>query len=216
MLNERLIEDLKEVASSHSCHCLPTQWMPFFEPRPMPEVCETFNNYVKCRWPVHVFHVDPANQEQNIADEFSSRRELQLSLAVAVSTGQLNVSEALQFQRKLELDMNTIAVNRTVVGFSHGEDTFGYRFQPRIQTPDTESNLKVAFRENLLGGPNRDELIRNYRIEPGIRECTALVIAPAFIRQYIVDVHSDWFDLALAIRHSSIATPRCPLRWLSI
>lgn len=196
LLNERLIEDMREVATSHGCHCLPTEWMPFFQPKPMPEACETFNTYVKCRWPIHVFHVDPVTQEQNVADEFSSRRELQLSLAVAVSQGQISLSQANQFQRKLELDINTIALNRTIVGFSHGEDTFGYRFQPRVQTPDTESNMKVAFRETLLGGPNRDELLRDHRIEPGMRECVALVIAPAFIRQYVVDVHSDWFKLA--------------------
>ena len=33
---------------------------------------------------------------------------------------------------------DTIALNRTQVGFSHGENTFGWQLYPRFQTPDTE------------------------------------------------------------------------------
>jgi len=193
LLNERLIVDMREVASSHGCDCLVGDGMSFYEPRPTPEAAETFNQYVRCRWPIHVFHVDPVNQEQNVGDRFSSRRELQLALAVAVASGTVGADSATRYARRLEFDMDTISLNRTVVGFSHGEDTFGFRFQPRSQSPDTPRMGKAI--HQMFHGINRDSVLDDQRIEPGSRECLALVVAPSFLRQLIVDVHSDWFPL---------------------
>ncbi len=193
LLNERLIADMREVASSHGCDCLTGDGMAFYEPRPTPEAAETFNQYVRCRWPIHVFHVDPVNQEQNVGDRFSSRRELQLALAVAVATGTTNVSTAAKYARKMELEMDSINLNRTVIGFSHGEDTFGFRFQPRVQSPDTPRMGKAV--HQMFHGVSKDSILDDHRIEPGQRECLALVVAPSFLRQLIVDVHSDWYPL---------------------
>ncbi|HEY4260275.1 MAG TPA: hypothetical protein VGM98_08945, partial [Schlesneria sp.] len=151
-----------------------------------------FNEYVQCRWPIHAFHIDPVTQDQNVGDRFTSSRELQTAMAVAVSTGRLGIDQAAKFARRLELDIDTVAINRTVVGFSHGDDTFGWRFFPRVQTPPTEGNLTVAFRDLLAGGPRRDVMLRQRQIEPGARECVALMVAPAFLRQVILDVNGDW------------------------
>lgn len=195
LLNEQMIRDMRSTASAKGCDCLPTEWAPFYLPEPPMHAISAFNQYVKCRWPIHVFHVDPMVQDQNVGDSFSQRRELQLAMAIAVASGQVGVDQVTNYARRVELDMETIALNRTIVGFSHGEDTFGWRFGPRVQTPEIESNFKVAFRDLLLGGPKRDALLANHRIEPGSRECVALVIAPSFLRQFIVDVHSDWQKL---------------------
>ena len=195
LLNERLNEDLRAVASSKGCACLPTCWQQFHVPNPTPEARSLFNQYVQCRWPIHTFHLDPLTQDQNVGDKFSSTRELQLSMAVAVATGQIGVDQATKFARRIQLDLETIALNRTVVGFSHGEETFGWRFYPRVQTPPIESNSKVIFRDLLRGGPSNDALLRLRQIEPGARECIALVVAPAFLRQLILDVNGDWQGL---------------------
>ena len=193
LLNERLIDDMQRTASLNGC-CLEAAPLPYFLPSPPPEARAAFADYVRCRWPVHVFAIDPITQDQNIADAFTSRRELQLALAVGLASGNLSARNYNQFARQLDLEAETIALNRTVVGFSHGRDTFGWRFYPRFQTPDTESNLKVAMR-TLVGAENRDTRLRQRRMEPGRREVTALVLMPSFVPAADLDFRSSWFEL---------------------
>ena len=195
LLNERLVEDIRETSSATNCQCVITDWMPFYLPKPPAEACFAFNQYVRCRWPVHVFALDPVMQDQNVADSFSRRREMQLALSLAFASGQIGANSFTRFARRLELDMETIALNRTIVGFSHGNETFGWRFYPRVQSPPTDSNLTVVFRDLLVGGPSRNAEIRKHRLEPGIRECVALVIMPAFVPYVTIDVRSNWFSL---------------------
>ena len=57
----------------------------FYEFDPSPEAKQAFNAYVACKWPLHVYSVDPAVEQQNVLDAFSRRSELQLALAVAVA-----------------------------------------------------------------------------------------------------------------------------------
>ena len=101
-------------------------------------------------------------EDQNIADAFSLRRELQLSMSLAFVTGQISANNMTRFARRIEQDYETVALNRTMVGFSHGEDTFGWRYYPRYQTPDIESNLTVLARDLLIGGPNRNAVLRQH------------------------------------------------------
>ena len=195
LLNERLNEDLKAVTSTKGCACLSADWQQFHLPDPSAEARMIFNQYVQCRWPIHTFHLDPQTADQNVGDKFSSTRDLQLAMAVALSTGSINVDQATKFSRRLQLDLETIALNRTCVGFSHGEETFGWRFYPRVQSPPIESNFTVICRDMLRGGPSNDALLKLRQIEPGQRECVALVVAPAFLRQLILDVNGDWQGL---------------------
>ena len=53
-----------------------------------------FKDYVACKWPLHIYSVDPVLDQQNVLDAYSRRTELQLALAVAVATGQFNVKNA--------------------------------------------------------------------------------------------------------------------------
>src|SRR5262249_34519529 len=149
-------------------------WCEYFLPDPPPECRQAFNDYVKLRWPIHVFALDPYIQEQNIADSLSTRRELQLALAIAFTNGQLSARNLTKYTRRLEAEYETISLNRTQIGFSHGENTFGWRFYPRYQTPDTPSNAEDLLRNQLIGGPNRNALLRQRRLEPGVRECVAI------------------------------------------
>lgn len=194
LLNERLIADMRQVAADKGCACLPAaDGLQFHYPNPSPEERSLFNEYVRCRWPIHVFALDPMTQDQNVADAFSRRRELQLALAIAFTNGRLNANNLTRYARRLELDMETIALNRTALGFSHGEDTFGWRFYPRVQTPPERGNLTVAFHELLVGGPTRDDDLRQRQLEPGMRECVAVVIMPSFVPYVTLESHSRWF-----------------------
>jgi hypothetical protein len=197
LLTDRLIRDMRETATAKGKPCPGDgAWLPYFLPCPPPEARMAFAEYVKVRWPIHVFALDPVTQDQNIADALSTRRETQLALSIAFTNGFINANTLTRYARRLEAEYETVALNRTQVGFAHGENTFGWRFYPRFQTPDTESNLTVLFRDQLIGGPNRNQLARHARLEPGPRDCVALVIMPSFVPYVTVDSVSNWFGLA--------------------
>lgn len=195
LLNERLIDDMKQMQAAKNCSCLTTEWLPYFLPNPEPHVVEAFRQYVECRWPIQVFAVDPITNDQNVAESVSIRREMQLALSVALANGQINVQHFLRYARALALDQETIALNRTAVGFSHGGDTFGWRFYPRVQAPPSRGNLAVATRELFVGGMSQDHLLRSRRLEPGMRECTAIVLMPGFVPYVTFDTRTNWFRL---------------------
>jgi hypothetical protein len=196
LLNDRLIRDMKETASSKGLALAGCDhWCPYFLPDPPAECRKAFNDYVRLRWPIHVFALDPYTQEQNIADSLSTRREIQLALSIAFTNGMMSARQLTRFSRRLEAEYETIALNRTQYGFGHGENTFGWRFYPRFQTPDTPSNAQALIREGLIGGPSRDALLRQRRLEPGWRECVAVVMMPSFVPYVEVDTVSNWFPI---------------------
>ncbi len=196
LLTDQLIQDMREEIVSKGCACGPIgDWLPYFHPNPPAEARQAFNEYVRCRWPVHVFALDPVTEEQNLADTFSGRREMQLAMSLAFVSGQISASNMMRYARRIEFDFATIDLNGTAVGFSHGDETFGWRFYPRFQTPDIESNFTVFFRDLLYGGPNRNALLRQRRIEPGMRECVAVVMMPSFVPYATMNVSSNWFKL---------------------
>lgn len=195
LLDERLHDDIRETAGLKGAPLPADVCVPFFGPNPPPEARDIFNEYVRHRWPIHVFALDPVNQEQNVADEFSRRRELQVALSLAFAADQIGAQALMRHARRLEWDMATIALNRTAVGFSHGSDTFGWRFFPRFQSPPTSSGVE-ALCETMLGGPSREKDLNSRQIEPGMRECTAIVIMPSFVPYATFDVRTNWFKLA--------------------
>lgn len=193
VLNDRLIKDMLAVAQSKGCPCMAEGDTAFYRPQPSPEASQTFNHYVLCRWPVHVFALEPVTDDQNIADKYSATREMQLTLSLAFVTGKISASNMLQYARKLQTDMETIMLNRTAVAFSHGNDTFGWRFYPRFQSPPTPGNLR-AFAQTVLGS-SPDQGVCTRQLEPGMRECHAVVIMPSFVPYVTFDVRSNWFRL---------------------
>jgi hypothetical protein len=195
LLNDQLIQDMRESAAAKNFGCPRGDWLPYYLPCPPTEARQAFNEYVRCRWPIHVFALDPSSQQQNIVDTFSGRREMQLALSMAFVRGNLSANNMMRYSRRIEYDAATIDLNGTEIGFSHGNDTFGWRFYPRFQTPDVESNAQVFFRDLLIGGPNRNELLKQRRLEPGIRECVAIVIMPSFVPFATFNVSSNFFNL---------------------
>ncbi|MBX7168280.1 MAG: hypothetical protein K1X74_18225 [Pirellulales bacterium] len=195
LLNHRLQEEMQSTSIEKNCGCLPPLvWGDFYHPHPSPEARAAFNEFVRCRWPIQVFTVDPENDEQNIDDRLARRRELQLAVSLAVASGEMNASAAGRFLRRLDTEIAVIQLNRTTVGFSHGADTFGWRYYPRFQTPPSPGNLK-AFAETLCGGPTTDQDLRQRKLEPGIRECVAMIVMPSFVPYCTLDSRSSWFSL---------------------
>ncbi len=195
-LNVALKRDMRRIAVEKNCPCACGEELMFVGPNPSAEARAIFNEYVRCRWPVIVFALDPANQEQNIGLTSSRRREIQLVAALAAANGPFSAQKLSRFVRRMEMDLATIDLNRTDVGISHGNDTFGWRFTPRLQAPNIDSNLKVITRDLLIGGPTREEELKHRKLEPGIRECTAVVLMPSFVPYVTFDSRSSWFPLS--------------------
>ncbi len=192
LLNERLIDDIRESGCGGACT---SEFAgPFFGPEPAPEARAAFHDYVRCRWPIRVFSLDPVSQDQNVEDVYARRRELQVAMAMAFASGRMSASALSRFSRRLETDMATIALNKTAVAFAHGADTFGWRFYPRVQTPPDRGTL-ATFAETLCGPSPDADLVRR-KLEPGQRECTAIIVMPSFVPSLTLDVRTNWFSLA--------------------
>jgi len=196
LLGERLVEDMREAASAQGrVTAAGGAWAgPFYGPDPGPSARSAFNDYVRLRWPIRIFALDPVVQEQNIEDLYSKQRELQITMALATAGGRLNSQAASRYARRLQTDMATIALNKTAVAFSHGSDTFGWRFYPRFQSPPTRNNI-AAFADTLVGSNSEKRDLAERRLEPGIRECTAIVVMPSFVPYVTFDVRTNWFSL---------------------
>lgn len=200
LLNQHLNADLKRVSLDPNCECVAATGSAceyaFYGANPPPDARQAFAQYVKCRWPIRVFALDPVIQQQNVSDTFSLRREMQLAIALAFKQRLVNTQSLTRYMRRIEFDLRTISLNNTHIGFGAGDDTFGWRFFPRVQTPDIDSNLKVLTRDLLIGGPTRDQRLKRWRLESGMRECVAIVVMPSFIRHVRFDVRTNWFELA--------------------
>ncbi|MFM7185211.1 MAG: hypothetical protein ACKO4Z_10620 [Planctomycetota bacterium] len=194
LLDGRLAADTREAATSRG-QAAPLGGCagPFFGPDPPPEARVAFADYVRVRWPLRVFALDPVSEEQNVDDSYARRRELQIAMAMASASGPLNAQAMQRYTRRLELDMATIQLNKTAVGFSHSADTFGWRFYPRVQTPPTRGGL-AAFGETVCG-PSSDADLAQRQLEPGQRECVAIIVMPAFVPWVNLDVRTTWFSL---------------------
>ena len=131
-LDERLKEEMKRMDGQSGFHpaCdLDSQL--FYLSEPLPETREVFQSYVNARWPIICFALDPVTDQQNIADASSMRRDLQVAMSFAFATGKINFNQFNRFRRRIEIDAETIALNRTVTTFAHGNESFGWRFYPR-------------------------------------------------------------------------------------
>jgi hypothetical protein len=193
LLEDRLTEDMKSVQMSKGGPSVP-EGTHFHGPDPCPEARQIFNDYVRARWPIYVFAIDPVTEDQNIADDYSMRREMQLAIALSFATGQLSASNMTKYTRRIEEDMNTIALNRTVIGFSHGDNNFGWRFYPRVQSPPIRGTLSTV-KELVAPSNDINRDLRHRRLENGQRECTALMIMPSFVPNVCLEATTHWFRL---------------------
>ncbi len=165
----------------------------FFRELDRPTTLPLWQAIIREEFPVHVFTIDPQVEEQNVYDAFSRRREMQLALAYGVAQGTFNAQQRINLSRRLALDTAAIDLNRTVVGFSHGDDTFGWYFHPRVQSPPTEStNIGALARTIWSTGPTEHYDMKHRKLEPGMRECEVLIAMPSFVTQVSFDVTTNW------------------------
>ncbi len=195
LLNERLIDDIRETAGNRPGNLSLDSWVAFYGPDPSIAARQVFAEYTAQRWPIRVFSIDPMVEQQNIGDFSSVYRQMQMAVVLGVSGGNIGASAAMNTLRKLQRDRATIDLNRTAVGFGQGDNTFGWRFRPRFQTPPVEGNAKVFFRDLIVGGPTDRQLERGLEIEPGMRECTAVVLMPSFVPYVTIETRSQWIKL---------------------
>jgi hypothetical protein len=206
LLNQRLNEDVRKTAEAKHAYSIPQsdEDLNFFLPetagQPNSPLLEEFSaatpvfqEYVRVRWPIHVFAIDPREQDQNVADASARRRELQFALALGFVSGQVSANSLTNFSRELQTDVETISLNRTAVGFAHGHDTFGWRFFPRVQALDVPGAGGAIWQ--TIHGASRDHDMRKRQLEPGMRECVAIVLMPSFVPYADFDVRTNWFRL---------------------
>ena len=195
LLEERLNSDIKAVESAKGVKILPDNThFHFHGQHAPPEARKAFYEYVKARWPIYVFALDPVTDEQNVGDRYTEVRDAQLAVAVAFAAGQINGAAAMNYMRKLTRDIETIGLNRTIVGFAHGENHFGWRFYPRVQTPPFQGT--VATVASLISPPDdKKQMNREARLENGQRECVAIMIMPSFVPNVDFEFTSNWFHL---------------------
>jgi hypothetical protein len=195
LLDERLAADMRESGVAGHSSGIPGGCAgPFYGPHPSPEARAAFNDYVRRRWPIRVFAIDPVSQEQNVEEQYAQRREMQMAMAMAFASGRANGQALARYARRLETDLATVSLNKTAVGFTHGTDTFGWRFYPRIQPPPTRGNL-ATLADTLCGTSPTTRDLAARRLEPGMRECTAIVVMPSFVPFVTFDVRTNWFSL---------------------
>ena len=206
LLNHRLNEDVRKTAVARDCGCIQIGHddLVFFLPGSAAHAegqfsgdfhaaTKVFQEYVKCRWPIHVFALDPRESDQNVADVSARRRELQLALSMGFVSGEISANTLMNYSRQLETQVETISLNRTISSFSHGNDTFGWRFYPRVQALDQPGAVGTIW-QSFRGTP-RDRDVCKRQIEPGMRECVAIVLMPSFVPYADFDVRSNWFRL---------------------
>ena len=169
----------------------------FFEPNASEEAMRLFERYVDEKWPLRVYAIEPVIAQQNVADGFGRRTQSAFDLAAVAPVGPLKAlsglaSVGLASERRGAEDENAIRLNPTMVGFGAGERSFGWIFYPRIQTRMRDGHL-ITDIQLLLNGRFPDPTGKEQSIEPGQRECTALIVMPNFIPKIEFITVADWF-----------------------
>jgi hypothetical protein len=205
-VDRQLKYDMQTICQRKDCDLGDPYQYSFFNLYPDSQSQCAFNKYVECKWPIHVFSLDPIVEQQNQLDLFSQRSELQLAVATAIASGQASFQNATSYARRLEQDLAAIALNRTAVGFGAGDATFGWRFYPRYQTPPTQSTPRRIVSTLVNNGPSSDYARNNLHIEPGQRECYALMVVPNFAPQLKLTTITNWFDLKTCHPGQELAT----------
>ena len=134
------------------------------------------------------------SKTSSVADVSARRREMQFVLAIGFVNGQIGANSLTRYSRDLQTQIETISLNRTIVGFSHNDDTFGWRFQPRVQAR-ARFPARWARSAKRFAGLLRDYDLRHRQLEAGERECTAIVLMPSFVPYADFDIRTNWYAL---------------------
>ena len=190
-INRRLKQDMTDQNATLKPEYLKD--LSFFEPEVSDEAFHAFEKYVNAKWPLRVYAIEPVIAQQNVADAFGRSRRTALDLVSAVPVGPWRALAGIAADRRAADDETAIRLNPTMVGFGAGQSTFGWIFYPRIQTSGGHKGRLITDIALLLNGRVVDPTGNDQSIEPGQRECTALVEMPNFIPKIEFTTVANWF-----------------------
>ncbi len=167
--------------------------MSFFESEPSDDALHAFQKYVDMKWPLRVYAIEPVIAQQNVADAFGRRKFSAIDLVGSATGGPLRALTGVEAQRQAADDETAIRLNPTMVGFGAGQSTFGWVFYPRLQTSGGRRGRIFTDIALLASGRVPDPTGSDQSIEPGQRECTALVEMPNFVPKIEFITVANWF-----------------------
>ena len=165
----------------------------FFEPEVSDEVFHAFEHYVTVKWPLRVYAIEPVIAQQNVADAFGRSKRSALDLIGSGPMGPWKALAGIAADRRAADDETAIRLNPTMVGFGAGQSTFGWIFYPRLQTSGSSNGRLLTDVALLLNGRVPDPIGNDQSIEPGQRECTALIEMPNFVPEIEFVTVANWF-----------------------
>ena len=165
----------------------------FFEPEVSDEAFSAFQKYVNLKWPLRVYAIEPVIAQQNVADAFGRSKRSAFDLLAAGPMGPWRALVGIAADRRAADDETAIRLNPTMVGFGAGQNTFGWIFYPRLQTGAGKSGRLLTDVALLLNGRIVDPIGGDQSIEPGQRECTALIEMPNFVPKIEFISVANWF-----------------------
>jgi hypothetical protein len=190
-INRRLKLDMLDQDPNLNLESL--KGLSFFEPEISDAAFRAFEDYVITKWPLRVYAIEPVIAQQNVADAFGRTRRTALDLASIIPIGPWRALAGIAADRRAADDETTIRLNPTMVGFGAGQSTFGWIFYPRLQTSGRMKGRFITDLALLLNGRVVDPTGNDQSIEPGQRECTALVEMPNFIPKIEFITVANWF-----------------------
>jgi hypothetical protein len=190
-VNRRLKQDMIDQDPSIKRETL--RGLCFFEPEVSDEAMRAFEHYVNAKWPLRVYAIEPVIAQQNVADAYSRRVQTALDLVGSGPAGPARAIAGLTADRRFADDETAIRLNPTMVGFGAGQSTFGWVFYPRLQTRTGRDGRFLTDIALLLNGRLPDPIGNDQSIEPGQRECTALIEMPNFIPMLEFVTVANWF-----------------------
>ncbi len=120
---------------------------------------------------------------------------MQLAMSLAFVSGKLSARNMMHYARRIEIDIATMRAQQHPGRLlaRHRHSSAGVL--PALPDARHREQRQGFFRDLLWGGPNRNALLRQRRLEPGQRECVAIVIMPSFVPYADLTVTSNWFNL---------------------
>jgi hypothetical protein len=190
-LSRRLKQDIVDQGATVEPEALSK--LSFFEPEVSDGAFLTFQKYVNTKWPLRVYAIEPVIAQQNVADAFGRSKRTAFDLLAAGPMGPWKAMMGMAADRRAADDETAIRLNPTMVGFGAGQSTFGWVFYPRLQTSGSSGDRLLTDLALLLKGRVVDPTGGDQSIEPGQRECTALVEMPNFVPKIEFITVANWF-----------------------
>jgi hypothetical protein len=190
-VSRRLKQDIVDQDSTTQPELLTR--LSFFAPEVSDDAFHAFENYVNTKWPLRVYAIEPVIAQQNVADAFGRSKRTAFDLLAAGPMGPWKALVGIAADRRAADDETAIRLNPTMVGFGAGQSTFGWIFYPRLQTGGGNGDRLLTDLALLLKGRVVDPTGDDQSIEPGQRECTALVEMPNFIPKIEFITVANWF-----------------------